>query len=399
MVNRIYRSTALLITVVGCLTIAGCGDSEEQTNSPTPTESAPAVPASVTATATPVPIHLSGLKIVFVRPQTTLSVYGRSYGELFAADPDGLNVTALAPGEEASFVGFGLRESDILLYYIAKTDDTQAVLRQRNLRTTEVKDLTSFAAPRKSDGPSIGSLSPDQRYVAFNHSNGIDVLDLETGERREALEAENPNCIESGPCHSFYEPQWSPDGTWLLASQVFYEGSRNVLIKPLEPEFEMIALDGYSNASWSATSSTLCGNEGGFNPVQLLVAQAPGWESQLLLRTDDDISQLPISSINECAWIDDSRIVMVIRTDDPGGPGACVATASTESPNVIDHKVAAPPAASVFGIFPAEGRSVVFNVYDADPLEAHPQLLDLETGHVSELLRTGDFVVAVEELP
>jgi hypothetical protein len=342
-------------------------------------------------------------RILFLRPETATSAFGRDYGALFTANSDGSNVTELAPGEEASFVGFGQDGANALLYYIARTPSGNYLLRKRNLATNEVFDLSRIEAPDKTDAPPIGSLSADKRHIAFAHADGIDVQDLTTGEIRRLLTNDVTGCDVTPPdfkrCYAFFSPRWSPDGRWLLASKTFYEGGRDVIVGPSGLFAQPVTLGG-SGASWSPASDAVCYNEGGSYAAssEVHVSAAPDWDYRVVVDIDENRRELPNSYVDECLWIGEDQLLFTVELwPEPSSYGIAVVGVDgtgfrqlTELPNRLHPS----------SMFRLDDTRAIFNVFDqsTSSYEA-PQFLDLSDGTTRPILLKGDFVVAVEMFP
>lgn len=365
------------------------------------TPAAPADVATPAPTAVPTPAPTPIAKIIFLRPKTAGSIFGRSYGTLFMADADGSNVTELAPDEAmSSFVGFGTAGNDSVLYYMSWGLVGDVVLRKRNLRTLEVSDLTTIKAPDKTGAPPIGDLSPDGQYIAFHHAEGIDLLDLSSGDRRRLVSSEDAGCyspeIDLQRCWGFYRPTWSPDGMYLVARQVFFEGGEDVLINPSDENETFSSLNA-RNASWTPAFDKLCHVGGGtlYEPPNLYVRAFPDGSSELVLEVDADPDRLPNMSIGGCVWMDQDRLVFSVTGGLSGGPFTLATIMSDGSGYREVIRLDDPY--SLRSFFKLNDTQVIVNVDDqTSGPNPSPRLVDITSGATTEVLGAGSEVVGVE---
>jgi hypothetical protein len=344
-------------------------------------------------------------RIVFFRPETVTSTFARGYGALFMANSDGSNVTELAPGEEASFVGFGQDGVDALLYYLARTPSGEYMLRERNLATKQVLDLSRIEGPKKTDTPPLGSLSADKRHVAFAYAEGVDLLDLSSGIRRRLLTNDVTGCdvpVDFQRCHWFINPRWSPDGRQLLVTHVVYEseGARDMVVEPFGPLAEPVSLPD-DGASWSPNSSGVCYDEGGSYGAssEVHVSVAPDWDYRVVVEIDPNRRELPNSYVDECLWIREDQLLLTVeRESQPASYSYGIAVVGVDGTRLKQITELADPLRPS-SMFRLDDTTAILDIYNqsTSSYEA-PRLLDLSDGTSRSLLLKGDFVVAVETL-
>jgi hypothetical protein len=171
---------------VACAVVAGlaiaCGGGEEVPPAATST-------ATVAASPNATPEVETQPRLIFLRP----ALNGRDrFGVIYMSDDlAGSNVVQVTPADvRASLVGLSEQDGAAILYYLAAREtSSDLTLEARDLGTGATTTLASVQlataasiSPRLAVRPS-GSLSPDGRYVALSHRDGLDLLDLTTNRR------------------------------------------------------------------------------------------------------------------------------------------------------------------------------------------------------------------------
>ncbi len=377
---------------LGSILLGACSETTTETGTSSSVTGSPT--STFTTLSTPTP-YSAGTKIVFVNPVSQSAYVGRSYGTLFMANADGSSPVELAPGEEASFVGFGRQRSAVVVYYMAKVSETESLLRQRDLASGEVKDITSVTAPEKSDAPPSGDISPNGTQIALHHAEGIDIVDASTGQGRRLVTSDGSGCdavpVDFDRCYGFYGPEWSPDGRYLTARRMFFEGGEDVLIDPSVDESQFTSL-GVENAGWAPSSDRVCGSEGGYDPRILYAAPVPTDGSQVVLEFEANPARQ--QRILDCTWLGGGRIAVVTSLD--GVDTVLVVSADGGGTEELLRLESPLSIGRVFGI---DDTHVVLNIFDQDAQDyASPLILDVSTGATTTILDPGTRVVAVSIL-
>lgn len=219
----------------------------------------------------------------------TLAPLLQSRGWLVYLRGKDLFVGDLATGQEqqltsgslgAGFAGYAGYETRVSLYYTTLIE--QAPQNDRSLGLVQVsrrridggaaENLFTFRPTRAStDGNPLAhaaSAAPDGTAIAYADDTGIHRYDVASGATTTLLA--NPCQAEPRPekgCVTYINPQWSPDGRWLLASKLLYEGSVSVVIGADDPasmrEFPDVGGD---VQSWAPDSRYFCAFNTTFQP-------------------------------------------------------------------------------------------------------------------------------------
>jgi hypothetical protein len=347
-------------------------------------------------------------RLIFLRPE--VDAYWEPVGVIHMSDVlGGPNVVQLTPADvRATFVGLAERDGTATLYYMAGGETGNVfTLEARDLVSGETATLASIES-REGGSPS-GSLSPDGRYVAWSHGEGIDLLDLTTDGRRRILTSNRGACEGGalGDCYAYWVGAWSPDGDLLLTRKTFWEGGVAVVVDPflevpqeIGPPFPP-GERAPEIATWSPTGDVWCGYGHYETPSGLYLSEQPEWQLRNLLPEYEVLEgNAPWRNVADCVWLDEHRIVFVTITTDPEGGGSEYST----TVSIYDLETAAATPLADFGIasspvfwpqlFEVPGtNALVFN----DRKSGRPGLLSTTDGARTSILQAGDIVVAVTQ--
>ncbi len=281
---------ALLLALT--LALTACGGDGENADNATPTASATASP-SPTAPATPsdsptsspqptrpaVPLSpdLAGYRVIFVRGAVPGSYEG--LGEIWMSRMDGSDARRITnEGESANLAGIAphpsTREEGI--YFVALDGATARTLWAVDLATSERLKLFSFES--RGERVADAAISPDGRYVAYAHFEGIDLVDLYTGARRHLLD-NGPYECDAGNCLVHSLPQWSPGSGLLSVRRTFWEGGMNIIFDPFlePPQLAYEPKPEPFTARWAPASDKACGYGRYADDSGLYLAASPDW--------------------------------------------------------------------------------------------------------------------------
>ena len=397
---------ALLASVafLGLLGIA-CQGGEEAP--PTATSTPAAASSAVLATPSATPAAEPQPRLIFLRPE--VDAYG-DVGVIFMSnDLAGSSAVQLTPADvRASFVGLAQVNGTTNLYYLAPGETGNVfTLEARDLVTGETATLASIERA-DSEGYQVARLSPDGRYVAWSHREGIDLLDLTTDGRRRILTSNRGACEGGavGQCHGYGAPSWSPDGRLLLVRKTFWEGGAAVVVDPFQEEPKELrgaVLGGLSAeiAAWSPTSDAWCGHGHYDSPSGLYLSEKPDWQPRNLLPEYETYKAgAPRRDVNDCVWLDEHRIAFVTITT---GLDAAESQYST-TVSIYDLETAAATLLADLGVatspvyapqlFEVPGTTTLaFN----DRRSGQPGLLSTTDGARTSILQADDVVVAIAQ--
>ena len=381
-----------------------CQGGEEAPPALTSTPTTAPSPVSVAATATPEVEREP--RLVFVRPQ--VDAYWEPVGVIHMSDiAGGPDAVQLTPADvRATFVGLAEGDGATILYYLAPDDAGDFLnLEARDLATGEI---TTVASTERAEDETyqVGRLSPDGRYVAWSHREGIDLLDLTTDGRRRILSSNRGACEGGalGDCYAYWVTAWSPDGRLLLVRKTFWESGAAVVIDPFQEEPKELpgaVLGGLSVeiAAWSPTSDAWCGYGHYDSPSGLYLSERPDWQPRSLLPEYETMEpNAPWRNVTECVWLDEHRIAFVTATTSPDEPGSQYST----TVSIYDLETAAVTPLVEFGspmyppelfTVPGSTAELVFN----DRVGGQPGLLSTTDGARTPILQAGDVVLAVTQ--
>ena len=398
--RAVLVSAALIV-----LLALACGGGEE---APSPLTSTPtAAPSPTSAAPTSTPEVERQARLVFVRPE--VDAYWEPAGVIHMSDiGGGSDMVQLTPADvRATFVGLTEQNGATILYYLAPDEARDVIdLEARDLATGET---TTVASTERAEGEpyQVGRLSPDGRYVAWSHREGIDLLDLTTGGRRRILTGNHGACEGGalGDCYAYWLSAWAPDGRLLLVRKTFWEGGVALVVDPFQDaprELGQAPVAGNlapEIAVWSPTSDAWCGYGHYEAPSGLYLSEQPDWQPRNLLPEYESMEpNAPWRDVTECVWLDEHRIAFVTATTRVGGG------AGQDSTTVSIYDLEAAAVTTVGGLgspmyppqlftVPGSSTDLVYN----DREGGQPGLLKTVHGGRSPILQPGDVVVAVTQ--
>jgi hypothetical protein len=398
--RALLASAALIV-----LLALACGGGEEAPGALTSTPTAAPSPTSAVPSATPEVEREP--RLIFLRPE--VDAYWEPVGVIHMSDIAGdPNVVQLTPADvRATFVGLAEWDGATILYYLAP-DGTGDLfnLEARDLATGKT---TTLASTDRAEGETyqFGRLSPDGRYVAWDHREGIDLLDLTTNGRRRILTSNRGACEGGalGDCYAYWVAAWSPDGRLLLIRKTFWESGVAVVVDPFQEVPQEIGQSlpagamAAELASWAPTSDAWCGYGHYDSPSGLYVSRKPEWRPSNLLPEYEVLEgNAPRRNVTDCVWLDEHRIAFVTATTAFEGGGSQDSTMVS----IYDLETAAVTPVAELGspmyppeLFTVPGSStdLVFN----DREGGQPGAFSTTDGARTAILQPGDVVLAVTQ--
>jgi len=331
-------------------------------------------------------------RLIFLRPALNRR---DGFGVIHISDDlAGSNVVQVTPADvRASFVGLSEQDGAAILYYLAAREtSSDLTLEARDLGTGATTTLASVqiatAGSIRPDltVPPSGSLSPDGRYVALTHRDGLDLLDLTTNGRQNIL----PEACQSRPgnCVFYRNSTWSPDGRLLLVwTQGAFEGSELRIVDPFQQPAQITSM-GFMAGAWSPAGDALCGWGVWDTGSGLCLSEAPQWRDTRGLVPESEAgcpsADIPGSAVSGCVWLDEHRIAFL-----SGG----VSIYDLETAAVTEVADLGGASTSVELSAVPGTSTIVFIDWDG----GQPGLLDTTDGTSTPILQPGDWVVAVTQ--
>jgi len=402
------------IAIAALFAACGGGDVEDvRTASPNvaATVTVAATP-SASLSPTPPPVSLSnpgGWRVVVLRDND----HRGQPGELWISNLDGTGARRLTgDGEVATWAGVaGDRESGTEAAYYARVDgETSRSVWAVDLASGARSTVVSFEARRRDWADA--SDSPDGRYVAYAHVDGIDVFDVLTGEHLHLFDNGPAEC-DAGSCFGHSLPRWSPTGALLLVRKTFWEGGTSVVVDPFANPLTLYTNDsalGPSTSTWSTNGESACGYGRYASPSGLYVADSPGWDFENGLPEYEEIAMTE-RWVSECSWLDEDRVVFgsnVSRTHPVSDPDrtrdnsveVLVFDRRTGQERLL-HEVEGASQISTGKVLALPGTDLIVTQQAVDDagtgtgVLSQPELIDVESGGRSAVLQPGDELVAV----
>ncbi|MCH8814730.1 MAG: hypothetical protein IH957_06475 [Chloroflexi bacterium] len=407
------------IVTVGLFAVACGGGGEESTvslsESPTPELTAAVTPsASATPSSTPSQDAVSlsdvaGWRVVVLRE----TEYRGQPGELWISYLDGTGGRRLTgDGEVGTWAGFaGDSEGGTeTAYYIRVDGEASRSVWAVDLTSGVRSEVLSFEVLRQDWADA--SVSPDGRYVAYAHVDGIDVFDVVTGEYTHLLD-NGPTECDAGSCFSHSQPRWSPSGALLMVRKTFWEGGTSIVVDPFADPLTLHTNDspvGPYTSTWSTNDEAACGYGRYASPSGLYVAVGPGWEFENQLPEYEEYGSAE-RWVSDCSWLDEDRVVF----------GANVSRRDFESDTYVPlensvevlvfdrrtgqerllHEVEGAVQIWTGKVLALAGTDLIVTQQFVDDAGAgsgvasRPELIDVENGDRLAVLQPGDELVAV----
>jgi hypothetical protein len=226
------------------------------------------------------------------------------------------------------------------------------------------EDLFTFRpSSANTDGNPLAhaaSVAPDGTGVAYADDAGVHRYDIASGVT--TLLLANPCQTEPRPekgCTAYINPQWSPDGRWVLASKLLWEGSISVVVGADDPASVREFADvGGDHQSWSPDSRYFCAYNETFVPGGAhFVSPVDG------SRSPEHPELARATSVRACVWDDFGKLA--IAGDTGGSSDASrVAVFGIQSLSGVDNVVLTldPPYTSVTGFLPDGSGLIVKGV-------------------------------------
>lgn len=161
---------------------------------------------------------------------------------LLISNIDGTNPERLQTGETLRMIAV---EADRTTYlYSARHQNRQSVY-QASLRDQKPELLLSFTI-RGANAKYIESnvsQSPDEKYLAYSHDDGVLSL-YDIAARQDRLLQLSVACERTSnhACRAFFNPVWSPNGNLLLLRETFYDSSTLVVTNPFDDSGQLFDL-------------------------------------------------------------------------------------------------------------------------------------------------------------
>jgi len=308
------RGVSSVLLILGVVAAACADDGDPATTTPNPvisTAEAPTAPLSP-ATSASVPVPAGWV------------VYRRA-GDLWVGRLDGSTARAVTSGSlGAGYGGYAHIDGEPWLYYTSQITESFTpgegesgifqVARQP-LQGGDVQELFRFRGANKhvEYGTRNASVTSDGTRVAYADERGLNVFDVRTGEDRPLVS--NVSCDEArapGDCYGYFRPDWSPDGSSILAAKIFFEGGVGVVLRTdASPASETALGHGGLFQSWSPDGELICVSESGYSPAGagLVVVDSVTYsEVASRLNLGDPAKDHVIAE--DCALSDDGRIAV-----------------------------------------------------------------------------------------
>ncbi len=381
----------------------------EPTQAPTPY---PTLDLTAAPTPTPVPTPVPGPPLNLDSPTRIVYAAGSgagyqpTWGELWIADLAGHTMRLTPEGAVANFVGLSgdPLSGPAVVYYVADATDDNATLYGRQLPDGQPQEVAHIRPWFSTNA--TGALSPDGRYIAYTDRYGIELLDLQTGQfQLIAAGGDRDKCFNPQPgdtlgvCSGFSNPAWSPEGSWLTATETFYESAAQVVIDPFSPGSLHAA--GTYGGRWSPEGSSVCTSsdqEGG--GLGLHISGAPDWQVHAYLADYTDQAGGP-AYVGSCSWLDSHQLAIGLTAgNSPSYTFAALFDTTTGSVTRLSDN---PPAEQCCwrNVIAAPDDGIIFTQYflpNSNPnttTPSQPEAIDVATGEKYSTLQQGDWIVAV----
>ena len=213
-------------------TVSPTAESSGLGNTPTPTGS-----------PTPSSPVIENLRLLFLRHPT--DVY-EPRGELWISDGDGSNERRLSPaGLNSVYAGkIKGKSGGVIVYFVTEDNETLRSVWRVDVDSGEARSLFSYEARPESVDAGV---SPDGGHIAYVESLGLSLFDVVSGETRRLSAVGDLDACSRGEvseCWRDFQPQWSPDGRFLLATTRGWEGGWARVIRLASPFRQQLSHQG-----------------------------------------------------------------------------------------------------------------------------------------------------------
>jgi hypothetical protein len=336
-----------------------------------------ATPTSIASrTAHPTVASATVTTALTAHPRTTLIAYLRG-GDLWIGSPDGTTVPPRAITSGAIHSGLsGLvrrQDGNTDVYYIVQltapdaqssTYDADFALYRVPLEGGTPEEVLSYQSkPLEPFITPNASVSPDGKTVLYADKDGIGVLELSSGERKQLL-SNSPPCTGPANCFAYHHPTWSPDGKQAIVIRTLWEGAKDDVIDPFaSPVIETETGGGGSiTARWSPDGKKVCDSQYSYASAGAVmvydVASGATTDATLGLGLPTPAEQFGLRiDASGCAWAVDGRLAFSYRV--PGEPNRRIAIVD----GAYTVLAASEPIANLGGVVAwlPDGAGVYFN--------------------------------------
>jgi hypothetical protein len=327
-------------------------------------------------------------------------------GDLWMANADGSGEQQITFGKtNVTFAGFLTTEDGPILYYTSG-DETTFDLWRKVLKTGAETKLLSFNVfPYWRGGsytwPTLAAVCPDGRYAALVEVRDVVLADLATGEGRTLFESNHPECEEINivSCFSYGWLHWSPDGSLLAVVRSEWESGREFIVDPFAPFAQPVGSGPFDipnvqgEIDWR-TSDEACATAAGLDPSGLYLIQGPNWafdrdQAEDISGYCPDLGRGCRGWVEECAWLDDTRIAFQVNPFAPSGPIRIeVIDVDTREITTLAEFTDEGSATQIIHMFVLRGEGLI--VYNRLHYVSHGDILHREQFTTSALIRVAD---------
>ncbi len=270
--RRRAASRALLLLLLLSLGASACG-------SDPPTKASPVDGSAVTTSISPPESPSIAIPSLAALPRASGWLVSLRGGNLYLGDlRDGSEEQLTSSGLGASYAGYTGHEANITLYFVELTERAPetdpslgtAILWRRRLGDAHNEHVFYFRPTRSNTHGNplahAASIAPDGSSFAFADQRGVNRYDPASGVTTLlANDCQTEPRPEKG-CVAYINPQWSPDGKWILAAKLLYEGSISVVVTADGTSGREFADVGGDVQSWALDSRYFCAFNTTFSP-------------------------------------------------------------------------------------------------------------------------------------
>jgi DNA-binding CsgD family transcriptional regulator len=396
------------------------------------TQASPSSAASPTSNVSPTPQDVTFAPLSVSNPQDTKLLFIRGAedylgpGSLWMSDLDGASPQVLVEDTVVGVIGVAphWETGNSSAYYYTTEDIPEPTPNEQFRRRVTLSHIDLVTAERAevltfniwgSQFEGAADITADGRYLAYTDDHGLSIRELASGESRRVLGMEKPLVLCRGEvwdtfqCNSFGFPQWSPDGSMLIAFQGASEGGRLFLLDPFveNPTPARLDVDAWQ-AQWSPSGESFCMvDRADYDEAYgVVVARSPDWQPQRFLSEHVPSLNTPVHVDSErlvhCVWLDDRRISLLFSANLASSQSAIrelliLDTETGDVRSLPEHQ----EWASGRWLLAIEKRDLVISQSHTSARYADlvgeattPEIVDPETGARQAILTTEDWVVA-----